>query len=38
MGFVPLELIPIAVARVLSWVLLQALSQMSRDAIHDVKC
>ena len=36
MDFVPLELIPTAVARALSWLLLQVLSQESVEAIHVV--
>ena len=35
MDFVPDELTPTALAKVLSWALVQELSQERRDAIHD---
>ena len=38
MGLVPLELIPVALAMVLSWESLQVLSHESFVAIHDVVC
>ena len=35
MDLVPDELMPTALAKVLSWTLVQELSQESRDAIHN---
>ena len=35
--FVPLELMPVAMARALSWESLHVRSHESEDAIHDVK-